>query len=444
MDIKLYNSLSDQLEVFQPLEPRKVSIYICGPTVYGYVHIGNMRPVVTFDTLRRLFIYLGYQVSFTSNITDVDDKIIQAAIAEGVSEKEITEKYTDYYFWAYREVNALPPTHIPTVTENMTGIIHFIQDLIKKGFAYEVEGDVYFRIGKIATYGQLSNLKIEELKVGARIEENDNKENALDFALWKKTNVGIQFQSPWGPGRPGWHTECVVMINELYPSGRIDIHGGGFDLKFPHHENEIAQSLACHHHAIATYWMHNGFVNIDNEKMSKSLGNVRYANDIIKQYGGNTVRLTMLASHYRLPINFSNDILEANQKEEKKIALAIRQADIQLALHQMEESQQIDSILMARFLHYLCDDLNTANGLMVLHEAIKELNIQVRRQNLDMVTVLSKTIKDMLFVLGIYFENVVLTSEDRQLYQTWQQKKAQKQFAEADELRQQLIQKGLM
>lgn len=444
MKIKLFNSLHDQLEVFQPLQPKKVSMYVCGPTVYGYVHIGNMRPVITFDTLRRLFLYLGYDVSFTSNITDVDDKIIQAALDEGVSEKEISDKYSAYYFWAFQEVNALPPTYVPTVTENMAGIVHFIQGLIEKGFAYEVEGDVYFRIDKIKSYGQLANFKVEDLKVGARIEENEKKENALDFVLWKKTEKGLKFNSPWSSGRPGWHTECVVMINELYPDGRIDIHGGGFDLKFPHHENEIAQSMACHHHPIATYWMHNGFVNIENEKMSKSLGNVRFANEIIKQYGGNAVRLTMLNSHYRLPINFSDEILEANSKEEKKITQALRQAEIQLSLLDQQPAEQVDLVIMERFLGFVSDDLNTANGVMVLNETIKELNISLRQNKMERVSVLVKTIHDMLFVLGLYYQKTELKLEDKHLYHLWQQLKVNKDFVRADAIRVQLAEKGLM
>ncbi len=444
MEVKLFNSLSNQMEVFKPIHENKVSIYICGPTVYGYVHIGNMRPVISFDVLRRMFMYLGYEVSYTTNITDVDDKIINAAKQEGISEKEVAKKYADYFFWAYQEVNALPPTNIPTVTQNMDGIIAFINDLIQKGFAYAIDGDVYFRVGKIASYGRLGNFKVEDLKVGARIEENEKKENPLDFALWKKTSEGIQFPSPWSLGRPGWHTECVVMINGLYEEGLIDIHGGGFDLKFPHHENEIAQSIACHNHSLAHYWLHNGFVNIDNEKMSKSLGNVRRANDIIKQYGGNAVRLTMMNSHYRAPINFSNDILEANVKESQRIGHTIKQGEIKLALEGLQPTTQPDSILIERFLSFVADDLNTANGIMVLNEAIKELNMSIRQNKMDRLAQLIKTIYDMLFVLGLKFEPYVLSQEEQKLFGLWETYKKNKDFTNADIIRNILISKDLV
>ena len=308
--MKLFNSLTNKKEEFVPIKEGEVSIYVCGPTVYNYVHIGNTRPMIVFDILRRTFEYLGYKVTFVSNFTDVDDKIIKAAKEEGISEKELTDKYIKAYEDVRRGLNLLFPTYAPRVTETMQPIIQFIEQLVKDGYAYEVDGDVYFRVTKIKEYGMLSGIKIEDLIAGAseRVEDNDKKESSTDFALWKKTDEGIQFDSPWSKGRPGWHTECVVMINDIFENGYIDIHGGGQDLKFPHHENEIAQSIACHHHPIAHIWMHNQMININNQKMSKSLGNVLWAKDLLEQLGCNVYKWLMLSTHYRNPLNFTDDV----------------------------------------------------------------------------------------------------------------------------------------
>lgn len=291
--MKVFNSLTNKKEEFKPIKEGEVSIYVCGPTVYNYVHIGNTRPMIVFDILRRTFEYLGYKVTFVSNFTDVDDKIIKAAKEEGITEKQLTDKYIQAYEDVRRGLNLLFPTYAPRVTETMQPIIDFIKSLVDDGFAYEVDGDVYFRVTKIHEYGMLSGIKIEDLIAGAseRVEETDKKESSTDFALWKKTDEGIRFDSPWSKGRPGWHTECVVMINDIFDNGRIDIHGGGQDLKFPHHENEIAQSIACHHHPIANIWMHNQMININNQKMSKSLGNVLWAKDLLEELGCNVPTL---------------------------------------------------------------------------------------------------------------------------------------------------------
>ena len=317
--IKLYNSLTNKVEEFKPIKEGEVSCYVCGPTVYNYVHVGNLRPVVVFDVLRRLFIHLGYKVTFISNFTDIDDKIIKQAKIENISEAEIAEKYIKAFELAREGVNSLKPDYQPRVTHTMGLIIDFISELINKGYAYEVDGDVYFRVTKVENYGCLSNMKVDDLVVGARIEENSKKESPLDFALWKKTEEGVKFESPWSNGRPGWHSECVVMINSLIEDGHIDIHGGGFELKFPHHENEIAQQVAIKGHKIANYWMHNGFINVDNVKMSKSLGNVILANDYINLYGGNVVRFLLVNTHYRVPVNFSSDLVDVAKKELERI-----------------------------------------------------------------------------------------------------------------------------
>ena len=295
--MKLYNSYTQTVEEIRPIEEGKISMYVCGPTVYNYPHIGNARPIVVFDTLKKALTVQGYDVTFASNYTDVDDKIINTAIEQNVSEKEITDKSIKAYNDVRFGLNADLPDYAPRVTETMDQIIAFIQELIDKGAAYQVGGDVYFRVESDKNYGELSHQNIEDLVVGARIDENTMKENPLDFTLWKATDKGIQWDTPWSKGRPGWHTECVVMIQDVFKRNLIDIHGGGLDLKFPHHENEIAQCRACHSTPLANTWVHNGMINIDGTKMSKSLGNVRWAKDLIATYGGNTMRWAMISSH---------------------------------------------------------------------------------------------------------------------------------------------------
>ena len=444
MEVKLFNSLTNNLEVFKPLKEGKVSMYVCGPTVYSYPHIGNLRPVVTFDILRRLFEHLGYKVTYISNITDIDDKIIKAAIEEKVSEKDIASKYEKNFFDCCDKIHAKRPTHIPHATHTIPRMVEFISKLIKDGYAYEVDGDVYFRVTNIKDYGKLSHFQVENLKSGARIEENEKKENPLDFALWKKTEVGIKFPAPFGEGRPGWHTECVVMIQDYYPEGRIDIHGGGFDLKFPHHENEIAQAEAIFHHAIATYWLHNGFINIDNVKMSKSLGNVITAQSLLDDNGGNVVRMVMLSSHYRAPLNISQEILESAKKEVERIALPLKQVSIQLQNSGVARHDNYDQAKLAEFLEMVANDLNTANGLSVLYQNLKELNVASRQKDMDKVQILYNTIAQMLDVLGLEFSEVILSEEDKELYKKWEEYRKEKNFEKADEIRKLLASKGLV
>ena len=326
MQIKLYNSLSNKVEIFTPIVEGKISMYVCGPTVYNYQHIGNARPVVVFDLFKRFFEYVGYEVKFVSNLTDVDDKIINQALLENISEKKITDKYSKAYFKMVEDLNAFKADITPCVTNTMDEIIKFIEILVEKEFAYEINGNVYFRVNKLKSYGVLSNFEKENLLVGARIEENDEKESPLDFTLWKKTDKGISWDSKWSNGRPGWHSECVVMIKDNF-GGKIDIHGGGNDLKFPHHENEIVQSVAVDNHQLANYWLHNGMIYMDNEKMSKSLGNLRWAKDLIKEYGGNVIRMNLLSAPYRAPANFSTQTLQNSKKEVDKIIFTMKQAN---------------------------------------------------------------------------------------------------------------------
>ena len=327
----IYNTYTREKEEFKPIEENKVKMYICGPTVYNYIHIGNARPVLFFDLVHRYFKYLGYEVEFVSNVTDVDDKIINRAIEEEVTEAEIAEKYLNYFLECNQLLNALPFTSMPKVTENMDEMIQFIHELVERGFAYAVDGDVYFRIDKVREYGQLSGKKIEELEVGARIAEDSKKENPLDFVLWKKTDKGITWDSPWGAGRPGWHTECVVMIGKEF-GGKIDIHGGGTDLQFPHHENEIAQSICMNGHSLANYWMHVGRLGLNNEKMSKSLGNVINVKDLIEAIDANAFRLFMLSVHYRQPINYTEENIQLAVKEWQKIKSTFEQLHLKLDL----------------------------------------------------------------------------------------------------------------
>lgn len=446
MEIKLYNSLSNQIEVFKPLKENEVTCYVCGPTVYGYVHIGNMRPVVTFDILRRLFIRLGYKVTFISNFTDIDDKIIKQAQIEKITEKELSEKYIDAFEKDRERIHALKPDFQPRVTQTMDDIIKFIGDLLDCGYAYVIDGDVYFRVTKIEDYGCLSNMKKDDLLVGARIDENSKKESPLDFALWKKTDEGIKFESPWSLGRPGWHSECVVMINKIVPGGKIDIHGGGFDLKFPHHENEIAQEEALYHHKIAKYWMHNGFINIDNVKMSKSLGNIKRAVDLLDEYGGNAVRFVLVNSYYRTPVNFSDDLLINAKKELDKIEHVYRTLSIKIQSLNGDITNYDGKLDSDEFLKALCDDLNTPNALTELYKLIKQININLRNSNttLDELRKNYFTLKDMLNVLGLVFDEVILTDEDKTLLNDYQEAKKNKDFAKSDQIRTILMQRKLL
>ena len=443
--MRLYNSKTNTIESFVPLEPGKVKLYVCGPTVYGEAHIGNARPVIVFDTLRRTFEALGYQVDYVSNVTDVDDKIIQKAIDEGVSETVITNRYIAAYNAVRQALNTRTLTFNPKVTETIEPIVAFIDQLVKEGFAYNVEGNVYFRVLKSDRYGEISKQRIDDLLVGARIDEDPNKESPLDFALWKKTEEGIQWDSPWGKGRPGWHTECVVMINDYF-KGPIDIHGGGMDLKFPHHENELAQAKACLHHHLANVWMHNGMLNIDGEKMSKSLGNVLLAKEVIARLGANTVRWMMLSAHYRVPLNISDDVIEQAKTELAKAITVLRQIEVLAQLNDLSLSSQPESDFYPRFLSAMEDDLNTPNAMAVIFDAIKVLNQALRQREVNetQVAALYASIRAMLEVLGIDVPKITLSDDQKTLFARWNAAKAAKDFALADEARQQLIAQGLL
>ncbi|MCR4562868.1 MAG: cysteine--tRNA ligase [Bacilli bacterium] len=444
--MKIYNSLGNQLETFKPLEEGKVSIYCCGPTVYNSPHIGNFRPVITFDLLRRLLKHLGYQVTFVSNYTDVDDKIINRAKELGISEKELTESVIEEYASLVKEVGADLPDITPKPTVYMPQIISYVKDLVDKDAAYAIDGDVYLRVKKIPGYGQLSGNDVEDLESGARIDVNSKKEDPLDFALWKKTEDGIKWETEWSEGRPGWHTECCVMIDSIFRAnnGYIDIHGGGFDLKFPHHENEIAQSIAHNGNKLAHYWMHNGFININNEKMSKSLGNVLLMKDVVREYGGMAFRLMVLAAHYRAPVSFSEDTIKEAQIKLKQLQDSLKKASILLELKDID----VDALKPSdetKFLEAMCDDLNTPNALAVLYEENKNLNNLMRVREIDLEALKDSYAKVRTYeeVLGLKLEVPHLTEDDKSLYNEYNLAKQNKDFAKSDEIRKVLIERGI-
>lgn len=442
--VRIFNSLTNKVEELKTIKPGEVSIYYCGPTVYDYPHIGNCRPPVVFDLLRRVLLHIGYDVKFVSNFTDVDDKIINKAIAEDRTEKEVSEQFIAIYKGILDELNVLPATKNPKVTETMDEIIHYIDHLVATDHAYVRGNDVFFRVKSVEKYGQLANIDLDELKAGARIETNINKEHPFDFILWKKTEKGITWSSPWGDGRPGWHTECCVMINSIF-GNTIDIHGGGFDLKFPHHTNEIAQNHATCGKDLANYWMHNGFVVINNEKMSKSLGNVIKGNEFIDKFGPLLTRYILLATYYRAPLNISDDIIETSKTELNKITSVLNSLfrQIQLKKIQIDDSHELS---LDTFVDALCDDLNISNAMAEIFRVVKEANQILRKRDVSNEEIVGYyvTLSKMLDILGLKPELKVLSDEDIELINQYNQARADKDFAKSDIIRAELIKKGLM
>ncbi len=380
--MKLYNTMTNKIEEFKTIEENKVKMYVCGPTVYNYIHLGNARPIVVFDTLARYFEHKGMEVEFVQNFTDVDDKIINKSMEEGTSASEVSEKYIKYFFEDISKLNILESVKRPKVTENMSEVIEIIQKLIDNGFAYEKDGDVYFEVKKYKDYGKLSNQKIEELELGARIDVSEIKKNPVDFALWKKKKDGEPFwESPWGQGRPGWHIECSAMAKK-YLGDTFDIHGGGQDLIFPHHENEIAQSKCAYHGNFANYWLHNGFIQINGDKMSKSLGNFFLLREILEKFSGNVVRLFILSTHYRKPINFSFENMEDTKKALQNIVKSMNKFEDIVEKYKNEKieniknsefSQKIDEF-DKKFEDAMDEDMNTPQALATIFDQIRETN----------------------------------------------------------------------
>ena len=442
--MKIYNTKSLKKEEFKPITEGEVKMYVCGPTVYDNVHIGNVRPVVVFDTLRRTFEELGYKVKYVSNYTDVDDKIIRRSKELGISEKELTDKMIAAYNDIRHKLNAADLYKTPRVTETMDEIISFIDGLVDKGAAYEKDGDVYFRTSSVADYGSLSNQNLDDLQVGARIEENDLKESPLDFALWKKTEEGIKWPTRYSIGRPGWHTECVVMINKELGS-LIDIHGGGKDLKFPHHENERAQSMAINESELANYWVHSGMIDINGVKMSKSLGNFITAKDILSKVDPMVLRWFLLATQYRDDVNVSDEIIESSKAELTKIITAYKQACVKLEVNDIKVDG-VDEDTYKRFMDAMADDLNTPNAYAVIFEIVKNINqlVRVKEVNFEALGKEVNTLVRCMNVLGIVLPDMTMSDEDKKMYQEWMDAKSVKDFEKADELRAQLSQKGIL
>ncbi len=442
--MKIYNTKTLKKEEFKPITEGEVKMYVCGPTVYDNVHIGNVRPVVVFDTLRRTFEELGYKVKYVSNYTDVDDKIIRRSKELGISEKELTDKMIAAYNDIRHKLNAADLYKTPRVTETMDEIISFIDGLVDKGAAYEIDCDVYFRTSSVADYGSLSNQNLDDLQVGARIEENDLKESPLDFALWKRTEDGIKWPTRYSIGRPGWHTECVVMINKELGS-LIDIHGGGKDLKFPHHENERAQSMAINESELANYWVHSGMIDINGVKMSKSLGNFITAKDILSKVDPMVLRWFLLATQYRDDVNVSDEIIESSKAELTKIITAYKQACVKLEVNDIKVAG-VDDDAYKRFMDAMADDLNTPNAYAVIFEIVKNINqlVRVKEINFEALGKEVNTLVRCMNVLGIVLPDMTMSLDDKKMYQEWMDAKSVKDFKKADELRAQLSQKGIL
>lgn len=447
MAIQIYNTLTRNKEDFKPIEEGKVKMYVCGPTVYNYIHIGNARPAIVFDTVRRYFEYRGYEVNFVSNFTDVDDKLIKAANQLGSDVPTIADRFINAYFEDVQALGCKTATNHPRVMDNMDIIIEFIDELVKKGYAYESEGDVYFKTKEFNGYGKLSHQSIEDLRIGERIEVGEKKEDPLDFALWKAAKPGeIFWESPWGKGRPGWHIECSAMAKK-YLGETIDIHAGGQDLSFPHHENEIAQSEALSGKTFSNYWMHNGYINIDNEKMSKSLGNFVLVHDIIKIVDPMLLRFFMLSVHYRHPINYSEELLQEAKNGFERIKTAYQNSK-----HRIESSTNLtedDNKWLkeiadekAVFTKVMDDDFNTANAISVLYQLAKLANqyLLETHTSTNVLNQLVATFDELSNVLGISLvkEEALLDDEIEALIQKRTDARKNRDFALADQIRDQL------
>ena len=452
--MKVYNTMTGKKEEFIPIDDKEIKIYVCGPTVYNYFHIGNARPFVVFDTLRRYLEFTGKNVKFVQNFTDVDDKIINRAKEEGLTAGEVSEKYIEEYFKDAKALNVKKATVHPKVTENIDDIIAFVKTLIDKGYAYEIDGDVYYSTRKFDEYGKLSNQDIEELEAGARINIEEKKKDPMDFALWKarKEDSEIAWESPWGMGRPGWHIECSTMAKK-YLGDTIDIHAGGQDLSFPHHENEIAQSEACNGATFANYWMHNGYITINNEKMSKSKGNFFTVRDILNEYDGEVIRFFLLSGHYRNPINFSDLLMEqakagleriTNLRDNLKYLAGLKKGEFTV-----QEKEFLDSLskYQDEFVAAMEDDLNTADAITAIFEMVTAINTYIRND-------CSSAFAEEALKILLKFSNVLglleadskeeeISDEIKNLIEERQNARKEKNFARADEIRDLLKEKGI-
>ncbi len=452
MTIKVYNTLTKQKETLETIDS-SLSMYVCGPTVYNYIHIGNARVFVFFDAVRRYLTHLGYRVTYVQNFTDVDDKLINASKETGKSVAEIADTFTDAYFADMDALGVLRADVHPKATEHIQQMIEAIQTLIEKGKAYEVNGDVYFRTLRFEGYGKLSHQSIEELQSGARVEVNEEKEHPFDFALWKRAKEGeISWETPWGKGRPGWHIECSVMSKE-YLGETVDIHAGGMDLCFPHHENEIAQSEALNEKPFVRYWMHNGFINMDNEKMSKSLGNVKQVHDLRQMYSPKAIRYFLLSAHYRNPINFTAEVMQQAEQSVDRLQTAINNL-----LHRKstslsgpvpdEVTEQLER-LTADFDREMSDDFNSANSITVLFEAVRTVNEWlakpvISQETIDRFLTWFTTYGEQILGLIEMNQEADLAVEVERMIEERQLARKQREFHRADEIRDQLLQMGIL
>lgn len=451
--MKVFNTLSRAKEEFVPVDKNEVKIYACGPTVYNFIHIGNARPLCVFDVLRRYLEYRGYNVKFVQNFTDVDDKIIKRANEENSTFEEIAQKYIDEFWIDAHGLNFKDATVHPKATENIDEIIKIIKSLEEKGYAYAVDGDVYYRTLKFKGYGKLSHQPIDDLKSGARIAVGDKKEDPLDFALWKAAKEGEPYwDSPWGKGRPGWHIECSAM-NRKYLGNTIDIHCGGQDLIFPHHENEIAQSEAANDAPFSKYWMHNGYINVDNVKMSKSLGNFKTVREIAEVYGYEVIRYFLISSHYRSPINYSLDIIEQCKSALERLYTCRDSLDfaIKNADKDIKDDEEIMKLINSRkeqFIKALDDDLNTADGIAAIFDLVSDINTRIinKQVSLNVCKAAASMFDELCGVLGIVYNRKSndIDAEIQSLIDKRQQARANKDWATADAIRDELKAKGII
>lgn len=450
--MKIFNTLTRKKEEFKPIEEGKVKIYACGPTVYNFIHIGNARPLCVFDVLRRFLEYIGYDVRFVQNFTDIDDKIIKRANEEGLTYKEVSEKYIEEFWKDVKGMNVREATVHPKATENIDEIIDIVSTLIDKGYAYAVNGDVYFSPSKFKEYGKLSHQPLEDLEAGARIMVGEVKKEPMDFALWKSAKPGEPYwDSPWGHGRPGWHIECSAMVRR-YLGKTIDIHCGGQDLIFPHHENEIAQSECCNGVPFAHYWMHNGYINVDNVKMSKSLGNFFTVRDVAEKYGYEPIRFLMISSQYRSPINYSTDIIE--QCKASLTRLYNCRDCLDFALEKAGDGAVSDELLAMfdkrrrQFIDAMSDDLNTADAIAALFELVRDINSNVIAANANKGSVEEaiKVFDELADVLGLVYDRKKESIDDEieALIEQRTQARKDRNWAEADRIRDELKAKGIV